>query len=124
MRLSTDADRDEGRALETIGAAVRAGVTVFDTARAYGDNEELLARALRGFGAEHSARIVTKGGMTREGGVWIPDGRASAIRSDCEASLAALDGLAIDLYLMHAPDPRRRKGATHRSQQRQPPPAR
>jgi aryl-alcohol dehydrogenase-like predicted oxidoreductase len=106
MRLSTDADRDEGRALATIGAAVEAGMTLFDTARAYGDNESLLARALRRFGADASARIVTKGGMTRTGGAWIPDGRAKAIRADCEASLAALDGLAIDLYLIHAPDPR------------------
>ena len=44
--------------------------------------------------------------MTRSDGGWIPDGRAKAIRADCEASLAALDGLAIDLYLIHAPDPR------------------
>ena len=71
-----------------------------------GHNERLLARALRRAGAEASARIVTKGGMTRTGGAWIPDGRAKAIRADCEASLAALDGLPIDLYLIHAPDPR------------------
>ena len=44
--------------------------------------------------------------MTRPGGGWIPDGRAKAIHADCEASLDALDGLAIDLYLIHAPDPR------------------
>ncbi len=44
--------------------------------------------------------------MTRQGGAWVPDGRAKAIRADCEASLAALDGLAIDTYLLHAPDPR------------------
>ena len=44
--------------------------------------------------------------MARVGGAWIPDGRAKAIRADCEASLAALDGLPIDLYLIHAPDPR------------------
>ena len=43
--------------------------------------------------------------MKREDARWIPDGRAKAIRSDCEASLAALDGLEIDLYLIHAPDP-------------------
>ncbi len=36
----------------------------------------------------------------------MPDGRAKAIRADCEASLAALDGLPVDLYLLHAPDPR------------------
>jgi aryl-alcohol dehydrogenase-like predicted oxidoreductase len=113
MRMSTDESRDEELALETIAAAAEAGVTVFDTARAYGrgaaelgHNERLLARALRRCGAEGSARIVTKGGMTRTGGGWIPDGRARAILSDCEASLAALDGLAIDLYLIHAPDPR------------------
>jgi aryl-alcohol dehydrogenase-like predicted oxidoreductase/predicted kinase len=113
MRLSTDESRDEELALETIAAAAEAGITVFDTARAYGrgvtelgHNENLLARALRRSGADASARIVTKGAMTRTGGGWIPDGRAKAIRSDCEASLAALDGLAIDLYLIHAPDPR------------------
>jgi aryl-alcohol dehydrogenase-like predicted oxidoreductase len=113
MRLSTDESRDEELALETIAAAVEAGITVFDTARAYGlgadelgHNERLLAGALRRCGRDASARIVTKGGMTRTGGGWIPDGRAKAIRSDCEASLAALDGLEIDLYLIHAPDPR------------------
>jgi aryl-alcohol dehydrogenase-like predicted oxidoreductase len=87
-------------ALETIAAAVEMGVTVFDTARAYEGNETLLARALRDV---ESARIVTKGGM---GDGWIPDGRAKAIRADCTASLEALDGLPIDLYLLHAPDPR------------------
>ena len=75
-------------------------------ARAYDDNERLLARALRSCGAEARARIVTKGGMARPGGAWVPDGRAKAILADCEASLAALDGLPIDLYLIHARDPR------------------
>jgi aryl-alcohol dehydrogenase-like predicted oxidoreductase len=113
MRLSTDESRDEDLALETIAVAAEAGVTVFDTARTYGrdadeqgHNERLLARGLRRCGADANARIVTKGGMTRAGGRWLPDGRAKAIRDDCEASLAALEGLEIDLYLVHAPDPR------------------
>jgi aryl-alcohol dehydrogenase-like predicted oxidoreductase len=106
MRMSTDEDQDVEQALETIAAAAEAGITVFDTARAYGDNERLLAHGLRRVKADATARIVTKGGMSRAGGGWIPDGRAKAIRADCEASLAALDGLAIDLYLIHAPDPR------------------
>ena len=105
MRLSTDADRDEERALATIVAAAEAGITVFDTARAYGDNEQLLARALR-TASTNTARIVTRGGMKRPGGAWVPDGRARSIRADCEASLEALDGLSIDAYLLHAPDPR------------------
>jgi len=113
MRLSTDEDRDEERALETISAAVEAGITVFDTARSYGrderdlgHNERLLAAALRSSGASASARIVTKGGMARMDGAWIPDGRARTLQADCEASLRALNGLPIDLYLIHAPDPR------------------
>ena len=113
MRLSTDEERDEEAAAATIAAAAEAGVTVFDTARAYGHgdrdlghNERLLARALHACGAESRARVVTKGGMARTGGAWVPDGRAKAIRADCEASVAALDGLPIDLYLVHAPDPR------------------
>ena len=120
MRMSTDADRDEAVARETIAAALAAGVTVFDTAHAYGHgeaelghNERLLADALRTAsghpddrGASPYPRIVTKGGMTRPGAAWIPDGRAKAILADCEASLDALGGLPIDLYLIHAPDAR------------------
>ena len=113
MRLSTDDDRDEERALATIAAAVAAGITVFDTARSYGrgpaelgHNERIVAQALRRAGAGATARIVTKGGMTRTDGAWVADGRARSIRADCEASREALDGLEIDLYLLHAPDPR------------------
>jgi aryl-alcohol dehydrogenase-like predicted oxidoreductase len=101
MRLPAD----EQLAVETIGAAIAAGVTVFDTARAYEHNERLLAAALRSC-APLTARVVTKGGMSRAGGRWAPDGRAKVIRSDCEESLGELDGLPIDLYLIHAPDPR------------------
>jgi aryl-alcohol dehydrogenase-like predicted oxidoreductase len=118
MRLSTDETHDEAGAEETIATAAGAGVTVYDTARAYGDNERLLARALRRAGAEGRARIVTKGGMARTGGAWIPDGRAKALLADCEASCATLDGLAIDLYLIHAPDPRTSWSTTVRALRR------
>ncbi len=66
MRLSTDDSRDEELGLETIAAAAEAGVTVFDTARAYGrgeaelgHNERLLVRALRRCGAYGRARWRT-----------------------------------------------------------------
>jgi aryl-alcohol dehydrogenase-like predicted oxidoreductase len=98
MRLPSD----EEEAFATIVAAAEAGATVFDTARAYPGSERLLARALRG----RAVRVVTKGGMARPEGRWVPDGRAKTLRQDCEASLEALDGLPIDLYLVHAPDPR------------------
>src|SRR6516165_7538068 len=66
MRMSTDDDRDERLAADTIAAAADAGITVFDTARAYGrdeaelgHNERLLATTLRNIGADSHARIVT-----------------------------------------------------------------
>jgi aryl-alcohol dehydrogenase-like predicted oxidoreductase len=94
--------RGEETAAATVAAALDSGITVFDTARSYEGNEAFLARALRGAGA----RVVTKGGMARPDGAWVPDGRARTIRADCEASLAALDGVPIDLFLLHAPDSR------------------
>jgi len=45
--------------------------------------------------------------MTRTAGGWVPDGRAKVILGDCEASLAALDGLAqkvLDLRMQHYGD--------------------
>jgi aryl-alcohol dehydrogenase-like predicted oxidoreductase/predicted kinase len=104
LRVGLGCMRLETEALETIAAAAGAGITVFDTARAYEGSEALLARALRGV---EGARIVTKGGMSRPGGAWVPDGRARSLRADCEASLETLEGIPIDLYLVHVPDPRR-----------------
>jgi aryl-alcohol dehydrogenase-like predicted oxidoreductase/predicted kinase len=122
MRLSTDESRDEELATETIAAAAEAGITVFDTARAYGHgegdlghNERLLATALRRCGGDARARVVTKGGMARTGGAWVADGRAKAIARDCQASLVALGGLPIDLYLLHAPDLRTPWGTSVRA---------
>ena len=96
----------------TVAAALDAGITVFDTARTYdgpghavGGNERELSRLLRARGDGRVIRLVTKGGMRREGAAWIPDGRARTVLGDCEVSLAALDGLPISLYLLHAPDP-------------------
>src|SRR6185312_4445934 len=104
---------DERLSCDTIAAAAESGITVCDTARAYGSerggpghNERLVAAALRAAGLERTARIVTKGGMTRPEGAWVPDGRAKAIAADCRASIHALGGPPIDLYLIHAPDPR------------------
>jgi aryl-alcohol dehydrogenase-like predicted oxidoreductase len=102
-RIGLGCMRLEEDAAGTIAAAVESGIAVFDTARAYEGSEALLAAVLRGVSG---ARVVTKGGMARPDGAWIPDGRAKAIRADCEASLEALDGLPIDLYLLHAADPR------------------
>lgn len=114
MRLSTERDRDEERSIAVVHSALDAGVTLLDTADAYcwddselGHNERLIARALASWRGDRSAvRVATKGGLTRPRGEWIPDGRAKHLTQACEASCRALDRARIDLYLLHAPDPR------------------
>jgi aryl-alcohol dehydrogenase-like predicted oxidoreductase/histidinol phosphatase-like enzyme len=114
MRLSTAADREEGRAIEVLHAAFDAGIVAVDTANAYcrddtetGHNERLIAVALKTWrGDPARIRIATKGGLTRPHGEWVPDGRARSLIAACEASLRALDIDRIPLYQLHAPDPR------------------
>lgn len=111
MRLSTEASRDDERSRQVIAAAIAAGADLLDTADAYardeserGHNERLIAEVARASG--RSVRIATKGGLTRPGGSWVPDGRAAHLLEACEASLRALGTERIDLYQLHAPDPR------------------
>ena len=114
MRLSTERDRNAANGIAVLHAAFDAGITFFDTADAYcwdstetGHNERLIATALDTWRGDR-ARIViaTKGGLTRPQGNWIEDGRARALVSACEASRRALGVERIQLYQLHAPDPR------------------
>jgi aryl-alcohol dehydrogenase-like predicted oxidoreductase len=113
MRLSTEPDRDDDRAVATVHAALEAGVRLLDTADAYcrdaseaGHNERLIARALASWSGDASGvRVATKGGLVRPGGRWETDGRARHLRAACEASLRALGVGRIFLYQLHAPDP-------------------
>lgn len=114
MRLSTEPDRNDDAAIGVIRAALDAGFRFFDTADAYahdaadaGHNERLLARALAGWPGDRSGLVVaTKGGLTRPGGNWVADGRARHLAAACEASRRALGVDRIQLYQLHAPDPR------------------
>jgi len=114
MRLSTIEPRDPARAVAVIHAALDSGATLLDTADAYclddgetGHNERLVAQALKTWrGDAGTIAVATKGGLVRPGGRWIPDGRARHLHSACLASLRALDVSAIDLYQLHAIDPR------------------
>ena len=114
MRLSTERDRDDARGIEVLHTALDAGITFLDTANAYcwddsetGHNERLIARALATWSGDRSRIVVaTKGGLTRPQGQWVPDGRARHLREACETSLKALGVERLDLYQLHAPDPR------------------
>ena len=114
MRLSTSPDRDDARSVEVIRAALDAGAALLDTADAYcradseiGHNERLIAEALRGWAGDRTTvEVATKGGLRRPGGQWVADGKAKSLRAACEASRRALDVDAIDLYQLHAVDPK------------------
>ena len=114
MRLSTSAARDDERGIAVIRTALEAGATLLDTADAYclddrdvGHNERLIARALAGWTGERGGiTIATKGGMRRPNGAWVSDGRAKHLREACHASRHALGVETIDLYQLHAVDPK------------------
>jgi aryl-alcohol dehydrogenase-like predicted oxidoreductase len=93
---------DQAATDEVVGAALDAGVTLFDTADTYGgtQSEVLLGRALGS--RRDEAVIATKFGMP------VDDEHYGAapeyVRSACEASLSRLGTDRIDLYQLHAPD--------------------
>jgi len=93
-----------------VHAAIDAGVTLFDTADVYGNrggSEILLGEALAG--RRDEVVVATKFGMDM-GGANGPDwgvrGSRRYIRLAVESSLKRLGTDWIDLYQMHAPDPR------------------
>src|SRR5581483_4236757 len=97
---------DEAAAMAAIRRAADLGVTLFDTAQAYGfgASERLLAKALEG--RHHEVMIATKGGLRpTDGGGVARDASPTAIRRGVEESLRELGTEAIDLYQLHWPDP-------------------
>ena len=91
-RLHAPADRRAARARDDRGRGRGGDHGLRHGARVRGQRAAA-RRVLRDVRRAERARVVTKGGMARPGGGWVPDGRARSIRADCEASLAALDGL-------------------------------
>ena len=94
---------DEAQSLATLDAAFEAGVTLYDTADAYGfgHNEQLLGRFLRG--RRQQVLVATKCGLAREAGSYARrvDNSPAYIRQACEASLARLGVESIDLFYLH-----------------------
>ncbi len=98
-------DRDEGESIATIHRAIELGVTLFDTAEAYGPyaNEELLGRALAG--KRDKVVIATKFGFRLENGkISGVDSRAEHVRDAVEGSLRRLATDRIDLLYQHRVD--------------------
>src|SRR5579872_872524 len=103
----TPEERDDRESVATIHRAIELGVTLFDTAEAYGPytNETLLGRALSD--RRDRAIIATKFGFTfdADGAIKSTDSRPAHVREVVEASLRRLATDHIDLLYQHRVDP-------------------
>ncbi|HEX7383241.1 MAG TPA: aldo/keto reductase [Burkholderiaceae bacterium] len=99
--------RDRVAAHRLFRRALELGVNFFDTADSYGPHvdEELIAEALRPY--PKGLVIGTKGGLLRpRPSAWEPDGRPEHLLRAVDGSLKRLKLERIDLYQLHAPDPK------------------
>jgi aryl-alcohol dehydrogenase-like predicted oxidoreductase len=104
--------------LDTVTAALDAGVTLFDTADAYGpgdekgagaqgENERLIASILDELGVRDRVFLATKGGHVRtDGGQWETDSSAEHLRRSVDDSLQRLGVEQLSLWQHHRPDPK------------------
>lgn len=98
---------DRAAARAVLQRAVELGVNLIDTADSYGPHvsEELIAEALYPYREE--LVIATKGGLERTGpGEWHRNCHPDHLREACEGSLRRLRLERIDLYQLHAVDPK------------------
>ncbi len=99
--------RDRAGAHRLLRRVVELGVNFIDTADSYGPevDETLIAEALHPYPA--GLVIGTKGGLLRPTRhAWDEDGRPEHLRRALEGSLRRLKLERIDLYQLHAPDPK------------------
>lgn len=114
MPLSLSGRPSEAQAIETLHRALSLGITLIDTADSYcldesekHHNERLIGKALQQYnGDTDQIFTVTKGGLMRPNGDWVPNGNPDYLRQTIQESFQALGGKkSIDLWLYHSPDP-------------------
>lgn len=103
MGLSFPNAPTKEESIQLIRSAVEHGVTFFDTAQGYGDNELLVGEALQPLRKEViiATKFGLKNGDVRQG----LDSRPENIKAVAEASLKRLRTDVIDLFYQHRPDP-------------------
>jgi len=117
MTFDQTGTQPRAQLLDTVRAAVDAGVTLFDTADAYGPgeergagaqgaNEELAAGLLDELGLRGHVLLATKGGHVRTaGGGWALDSSREHLLAAVDDSLRRLGVEQIALWQHHRPDP-------------------
>jgi aryl-alcohol dehydrogenase-like predicted oxidoreductase len=99
--------KDRREAIAVLRRTVELGITLIDTAEAYGPHvsEELIAEALHPY--PPGLVIATKAGLDRSGpDQWSPNGRPKHLQELLDGSLRRLKLERIDLYQLHRIDPK------------------
>jgi aryl-alcohol dehydrogenase-like predicted oxidoreductase len=97
---------DDDESVRTIHAALDLGITLIDTAPAYGfgHSEEVVGRAIAEYGKRDRVIIATKVGLERRGDTLVRNSSRRQILDEIEVSLRRLRTDYIDLYQVHWPD--------------------
>ena len=114
LRLSTEGRPTEADAIAVIHHALDRGIRLLDTADVYclGEadlhyGERLARNAVDSWhGPREEIRIVTKAGLARPKGRWVPNGTPEHLREAVDGSLQALRVEQLFALLLHANDPR------------------
>ncbi len=117
MTFDQTGSQPRNQLVQTVTAALDAGVTFFDTADAYGpgdelgahaqgENERLIASLLDELGVRDRVVLATKGGHIRtDGGDWAVDSSRSHLEEAVDDSLRRLGVEQLTLWQHHRPDP-------------------
>lgn len=94
---------DEAKAIQIVHAAIDAGINLIDTARAYGESEAILGKALHD--RRERAVLATKVALHRPDGS-LPTGEAlyTHMLSTLETSLRLLQTDYVDIWQLHLVD--------------------
>lgn len=114
LRLGTEERPGMQDAIALIHHALDAGIRVLDTANTYCLNdkdyhygERLAVDAIKSWsGPREEVKVITKVGLARPKGKWVPAGSARQLRTAVEGSLKALDVERLFLVQLHAKDSR------------------
>ena len=113
LRLGTEGRPSEAEAIRVIHRALDLGIRVLDTADSYcldardmHYGEALVRASLSSWdGPRESVHVITKVGMARPNGRWMPSARPEQLRRAVEGSLSALGLEQLPLLLLHGNDP-------------------